>query len=177
MTHPILRTSAGSISPTPFVLIGHGPKMRDNDSGEIWTRRRKFLRSLMRKLDSKDSWGEAWPSLRHPVNDRPWMTRKSAEVMIMDLLIKIGDTAAGRLPIVMPGVDLTDFPSVPGERIFNGLLADGVIRNPAPSSVRGLLSHRIKRIPLKHTDVFAVDAKRRDEWFGVRLLMLEDPWP
>lgn len=177
--HPILRrrNRPGREFRPWWVVIGRSAA---DDCDEVWTQSKKMLRAIRSVLDPDASWIDRYYSpVGNPI-ERGFVMRSVAERELNEGINKIDPTNS-----MLNWTMVTNNQWANGqltERMFDLLVADGVLRNPTVREFRPVASWQrpyekkpeLTKRSIDRAQVWAVDQGAADLWLSTRLLLLED---
>ena len=176
--HPILRCRKKY--PTTqrpwWVCVGRLAACEDD---EVWTKSRRFLRSIRQVLQEDQGWWDSYLSSGNLVYDKPFVIKAIAErelneaVNLADLHeSKLTCTMMSEMEAVMTNGLLT-------ERLFDLLVEEGVLRHPWVREFRPVTrlgpvnKSECRERPVSRSQVWMVDQAQADLWLSTRLLLLD----
>lgn len=174
--HQVLRQTSVT-RPLPWVVIGRSGWDKQD---EAWTRTRRLLREIRRALTN--NWFDSYESKGELRYEKPFLIRNVAERELNEAVnLGLGDTGSVRYTA------LDDHTAGNGDltaRVFDLLVADGVLVNPrvkdfrpivSTSSVIGKVGDELTRVskPITRDKVWSVDEQAADAWLAVRLILLD----
>lgn len=124
----------------------------------------------MDALDCRNGWGDVWGDAALGRRGfRPYLNRDQGSRLLCIPILATKEHSYG------PCMSREDWEAGSGriaDRVFDLLVQDQVLKNPPAKLCRGV--HGNNGLELKPDHLWMVDEKRRDEWVGVRRLLLTD---